>query len=70
MTSQLLHPMEAAAAALGVGRTTVYNLAARGDLRTVHIGRRALVTDESLRAYVERLTRVSAPASDGGGEAA
>ena len=64
--AQLLHRIEGVAAQLDVGRTTVYEIVKRGELATVHIGRRALVTDESLRAYVERLTRVSAPASDGG----
>jgi excisionase family DNA binding protein len=52
----MLHPIEEAAAALGVGRTTIYGLVDRGELKTVHIGRRALVTDQSLNAYVERLT--------------
>jgi hypothetical protein len=28
----------------------------RGEVQTVHIGRRALVTDESLNAYIERLS--------------
>jgi excisionase family DNA binding protein len=40
---------------LGVARSTVYQIAALGDLEVVHIGRRSLVTDESLRAYIDRL---------------
>jgi len=30
----------------------IYQLAAKGELEFVHIGRRALVTDDSLRAFV------------------
>jgi excisionase family DNA binding protein len=54
--TQLLHRIESVAAQLDVARTTVYEIVKRGELQTVHIGRRALVTDQSLRAYVERLT--------------
>lgn len=51
----LLHQIETTKLILGVGRTTIYDLAAKGHLEVVHIGRRALITDESLRAYVESL---------------
>lgn len=54
--AQLLHRIERVAEQLDVGRTTVYEIVKRGGLQTVHIGRRALVTDESLRAYVDGLT--------------
>ncbi len=64
--TRLLHRIESVKLALDVGRSTIYRLIDDGELQTVHIGRCALVTDESLRAYVERLTGVSAPASDGG----
>ena len=40
---------------LSVGRTTIYSLVAGGELRTVKIGRRSLITAESLREYVGRL---------------
>ncbi|MBN7304335.1 helix-turn-helix domain-containing protein [Mycobacteroides abscessus subsp. bolletii] len=39
----------------GIGRTTLYELAKRGDLTKVHIGRRGFITTASLMAYVERL---------------
>lgn len=55
MASKLLHQMTEAGTILGVGRTTLYDLAAKGEIDVVHIGRRALVTDESLRAFVDRL---------------
>ena len=41
---------------LGVGRSTVYNLIRSGELVRVNIGARALVTTESIRAYIDRLT--------------
>ena len=53
-TRILLDYMEAADQ-LSVGRTTIYGLIERGELKTVKIGRRALVTRESLEAYVARL---------------
>lgn len=54
--TRLLHPVPDAQKVLGgVSRSTIYNLVARGELEFVHIGRRALVTDESLRAFVDRL---------------
>jgi excisionase family DNA binding protein len=40
----------------GLGRTTIYELAKRGDIQLVKIGARSFVTDESLNQYVERLT--------------
>ena len=51
----LLDYMEAAEK-LSVGRTTIYSLTERGELKTVKIGRRALITADSLDAYVQRLT--------------
>ncbi|MDP9429575.1 MAG: helix-turn-helix domain-containing protein [Actinomycetota bacterium] len=55
---RLLMPIEDGANALGVGRTTVYALVKAGELETVKIGRRSLITAESLREYVERLRAV------------
>ena len=40
---------------LGVGRTTVYELIAAGELEVVHIGRAARVPTASVHAYVARL---------------
>lgn len=51
----LLYGMEESAEMLGVKRTTMYDLAARGEVKTVSIGRRRLVTADSLEAYVARL---------------
>jgi excisionase family DNA binding protein len=44
-----------AARLLGVGRTTIYELIARGDIDTVHIGRSARVPVCSLDAFVSKL---------------
>jgi excisionase family DNA binding protein len=56
MAERKLYPIEETAGVLGVGRTTVYGLAAKGELQLVHIGRRGLITADSLDAYVERLS--------------
>jgi excisionase family DNA binding protein len=56
MAERKLYPIEETAGVLGVGRTTVYGLVDKGELRLVHIGRRGLITADSLDAYVERLS--------------
>jgi uncharacterized Fe-S cluster-containing radical SAM superfamily enzyme len=53
---RLLVPIPDACSELGgVSRTTVYDLANRGELVKVNIGRRGFITGESLAAYVDRL---------------
>ncbi len=52
---RLLLPILDAAATLGVGRSMLYELAARGEVEIVKIGTRALVPLASCEAYVERL---------------
>ena len=39
--------------ALGLGRTKIYELIGKGRLRTVKIGRRTLISTESIYALVE-----------------
>lgn len=51
----LLVPIEEAASAIGGSRSMVYRLIESGDLGRVKIGRRALVTTESIHEYVARL---------------
>jgi excisionase family DNA binding protein len=51
----LLLTIVEAARMLSVGRTTVYELIERGDLRAVHIGRACRVPVVALNDYVERL---------------
>ena len=50
-----LLPIPAACAGLGVGRSMLYEMAARGDVQIVRVGRRALVPVASIEAYVNRL---------------
>jgi excisionase family DNA binding protein len=54
----LLSAVEAAAL-LGIGKTKLYELIARGDLRPVHIGRCCRIPVDEVREYVQRL-RVAA----------
>ena len=55
MPEQLLLTPERAADRLDVGRTTVYELIASGQLDSVKIGRARRIPAEALVAYVERL---------------
>lgn len=59
---RLLLTVPDAGRALAVGRSTVYELIAAGDLETVHIGRACRVTVESLEDYVARLRGRMKPA--------
>jgi len=52
---RLLYPIPEAAARLGIGRTVLYEKIAAGEIESVVIGRRRLVADSALRAYVDRL---------------
>jgi len=52
---RLLLTIPEVAQRLGVGRTTVYELAARGELELVHIGRAARIPTTALDAFVARL---------------
>ncbi|MFD9880079.1 helix-turn-helix domain-containing protein [Streptomyces alboflavus] len=54
---RLLYRPEEAAAALGIGRSMVYEEIRLGRLRTVRIGRRRLVPPEYVAQYVELLKR-------------
>jgi excisionase family DNA binding protein len=51
--SLLVRPQDAAAS-LGVGRTTLYELMRSGELPLVHIGRSVRIPTHALRAWVER----------------
>lgn len=57
---RLLVPIPGTCSALGgVSRTTVYDLANKGELVKVNIGRRGFITAESLAAYVNRLSEAA-----------
>ncbi|MGQ0631581.1 MAG: excisionase family DNA-binding protein [Sporichthyaceae bacterium] len=52
---RMLLTVEEAAAALGVGRSLMFELIAAGDVETVRVGRLRRVRPEDLRAYVMTL---------------
>lgn len=53
----LLMTIADAAAALGVGRSTVYELIGRRELEVVHIGRSARVPADAVRELIDRLRK-------------
>lgn len=57
-----LNSIEAVMAQLGLGRSKVYELIASGELRSVKVGRRRLVSDIAINDFVKKL--------DVGGDAA
>ncbi|CAM5661614.1 helix-turn-helix domain-containing protein [Streptomyces hirsutus] len=54
---RVLYRPEEAAAALGIGRSLVYEEIRLGRLQTVRIGRRRLIPPEYIAQYVELLKR-------------
>jgi excisionase family DNA binding protein len=53
--SQLLYSLEDAWTTLGVGRSTLYELIAAGDIQAVKVGRRTLIRHDELERYVQAL---------------
>ena len=51
----LLVSVDQAAGLLGIGRTTLYELIRRGDVRPIRIGRCVRIPQRELEAYVDRL---------------
>jgi excisionase family DNA binding protein len=62
---RLAYGPDEAAAALGIGRTKVFELVSQGELISVKIGRRRLIPVVSVNAYMDRLVaeQTSRPAS-------
>lgn len=52
---RLLYGVTEAGAVLGLGRTTVYALITAGELRAVHVGRRALIHRDELERFAASL---------------
>jgi excisionase family DNA binding protein len=51
----LLHDLQGTGRRLGgIGRTTVYGLIGAGELKAIKIGRRTLVPESEIRAYIDR----------------
>ena len=53
-SSPLLHSINDTKLLLNCGRNTVYNLVKRNELTLIKMGRRSLITDESINALVAR----------------
>jgi excisionase family DNA binding protein len=53
---RVLVTIDEAAEALGIGRTMIYQLIKDSDLIPAKIGRRSLVTAESVRAYAAKVS--------------
>ncbi|MCR6699708.1 MAG: helix-turn-helix domain-containing protein [Dokdonella sp.] len=56
----LAHTIPSAARMLGIGRTSLYELMQRGELKTIRIGTRRLVPDSELHRYVASLMKEAA----------
>ncbi|MGW3542051.1 excisionase family DNA-binding protein [Nocardia niigatensis] len=52
-----LHQIPSACDRLGVGRSMLFELIKNGELGSVKVGRRRLVPESAIVAYIERLTR-------------
>jgi excisionase family DNA binding protein len=52
LSEHLTYTVGEAAKAIGVGRSLAYELVRRGDLRTVHVGRRVLVPRDAVRDFL------------------
>lgn len=52
----MLCSVKAASQMLGIGRTKAYEMIAKGELASMHIGSRRLVKVESIKALIERAT--------------
>ncbi|WP_237110538.1 helix-turn-helix domain-containing protein [Mycobacteroides abscessus] len=50
-----LWPVEAVMERLSIGRSMVFELMASGQLRSCKVGRRRLVSEASLREFIDRL---------------
>lgn len=50
----LLHTIEQTRELLACGRNSVYNLVRKNELTMIKMGRRSLITDESIREYIDR----------------
>ena len=55
----LLFTIPEAARALALGRTTIYQLIARGELEAVHVGRACRVPADSVDRFVARVRAVT-----------
>ncbi len=55
MSEKLMYAVTDAVVTTSLGRTTIYQKIRSGELETVKVGNRRLITAESLHAFVDRL---------------
>lgn len=60
-TPRIMLTVEQTAAALNIGRTTVFALIKSGELRSLHIGRLRRIPLDEIQAYTTRLTTQQHP---------
>ncbi|HLK15709.1 MAG TPA: helix-turn-helix domain-containing protein [Fimbriimonadaceae bacterium] len=65
MVERLYRVEDAAKEILGVGRTVVYDKIARGEIRSVVIGRLRRIPESALTEYIEKLKRDQAAGTEG-----
>jgi len=56
MPTRVLLTVEEAAEQLGIGRTLLYKLIARGEIESIRIGRLRRVPDAAIQDYARRLS--------------
>ena len=54
MEKRITYSIPEAAAALGVGRSTLYELMTAGELRSYQVGRRRFVKPEEVQRFINR----------------
>lgn len=59
-SDKLLYPPEEAAQRLTISRSQLFELLARGEIKSVKIGRLRRIPHDELTAYVERLRSIPA----------
>ena len=65
MSERLTYTVGEAAKAIGVSRGLAYELVRRGELRTVHVGRRVLVPRDAVRDFLGLSQEQVAPSPRG-----
>jgi excisionase family DNA binding protein len=53
INSSLAHSVSDAAARIGISRSSLYLLIARGEIPIAKVGNRTLILDDDLRAYLD-----------------
>ena len=65
MTDRILFSVAEAAGLMGLGRSLVYQLVMRGDLRSIKLGRARRIPAKALDEYIQRLQSEQCEGDDG-----